>query len=492
MNQDCSLPPVWVVGFTGHRHLQHPEKVGQLLRNLIDSLRSEISGQLMGFSSVAIGADTLFAEACLSSGMPWNALLPRPENEFKNDFNEADWAKTSALLHQAARVESLPATRDRDLAYLECGLSTVEQADFMIAVWDGTSSRGPGGTAEVVAHARSLTKPLILIHPNRLEIERERFSPELFADKEMAYLNHIANRDGARIREVSSAEPEERVRHFFRKVDAQAARIAPRFRRWVGLSVIMNSLAAILVAASIAFDIHSAIFDAIIFLLVAGATVAIAFIKRKEAHRKWIRCRVAAEICRSALATWNLGEVATPVWFNQLDGFSRLAKSVRLAQLTDGKERSIKVDDWRQDYLKVRIDEQLNYFRRRRRRLSAAVAVFAGGFWTFSALGIGRTIFTVLVFTPRFGPLLSQALHSFLPIALPLAAGGALSLISIFDLNRQLARAKAMEALLRSVRSRVEKCENLSSLRRAVEHAENAFAAEVFEWFTLFKYPRFS
>jgi hypothetical protein len=75
---------------------------------------------------------------------------------------------------------------------------------------------------------------------------------------------------------------------------------------------------------------------------------------------------------------------------------------------------------------------------------------------------------------------------------LPLAAGCALSLISIFDINRQLARSRAMESLLTKARDQIEKCESMASLGRAVEHAENAFASEVFEWFTLFRYPRFN
>jgi len=85
-----------------------------------------------------------------------------------------------------------------------------------------------------------------------------------------------------------------------------------------------------------------------------------------------------------------------------------------------------------------------------------------------------------------------DALQSFLPIALPLAAGCALSLISIFDLNRQLASSKAMEAALQTARRQIEKCESFSSLRRAVENTENAFAGEFFEWFTLFRFPRFN
>jgi hypothetical protein len=113
-------------------------------------------------------------------------------------------------------------------------------------------------------------------------------------------------------------------------------------------------------------------------------------------------------------------------------------------------------------------------------------------FWAFSVLAIGRAIYAALILTPQADPFVWRALHSFLPIALPLAAGCALSLISIFDLNRQLARAKKMEGLLTTLRSQIEKCEDLSSLRHAVEHAEEAFATDLFEWFTLYKYPRFN
>jgi hypothetical protein len=485
---DSSLLPVWIVGFTGHRHLQAPEKVAESLRKVIDYLRAGIAGQLMGYSSVAIGADTLFAEACVSLSIPWTAVLPRPENDFKSDFNESDWQRTSWLLRQAAHIESLSPRRDRELAYLECGLSTVEEADLMIAVWDGNSSRGTGGTADVVAHARTLAKPLILLNPHSLHVERERFSLEQFSDKEMSYLNRVPDYAP----HESPGQPQERVRQFFEKVDRHAARIAPRVRGWVGASVLMNALAAILTTASIVFVLTSKIVDAIIFLLVAGAIVSVALIKRKEAHRKWIRCRVAAEICRSALATWRLGDFATPFWFTQLDGFTRLAKSVRLLHLSDREKRLFNLDDWRQNYLESRVDAQLNYFRRRRRKLTLALAIFNGGFWTLSALAIGRTIFSALFLRDGSGLLLSQAIHSFLPIALPLAAGCALSLISIFDLNRQLARSKAMETLLKTARGRIEKCETIVSLRHAVEHAENAFASEVFEWFILYKYPRFS
>jgi hypothetical protein len=483
-----ALPPIWVIGFTGHRHLPDGEKVGRALRRVVESLRAEIAGKLIGYSSIAIGADTLFAETCIALGIPWIALLPRPKEDFKKDFTEPDWKRTSELLQQAARVESLPAARDRELGYLEGGLSTVEEADILIAVWNGESSRGTGGTAEVVEHAENLAKPIIVIDPASLEIKRKNFADGTFSDEEMNQLNLVSGQNSV----FPSGPAKECVRQFFKRVDARAARIAPRYRRWVGASVIMNAIAAVLGAASITLSLNSRALDVTIFLLTAAAMIAVAFIKKKGSHRQWIRNRIAAEICRSSLATWDLEDVAAPVWFNQLNGFGRLVRSVRLLRLSDKAKPEVNLDDWRRNYLSNRIDQQLAYVDRRRRRLTAALLIFTFGFWIFSVIGIARTILSAVLTGTQSDLLRSHVFSSFLPIALPIAAGCVLSLISIFDLHRQIARSKAMQERLTEVRNQIEKAASLSSMRRAVENAENNFAAELLEWFTLYRYPRFN
>ena len=498
-HHDSLLPPSWIVGFTGHRHLRSPERVKQTIASVLHSLRAEIPGRLVGYSSIAIGADTLFAEEWLSSGLPWMALLPRTESDFKNDFSESDWTRTRGLLQKAARVQALSEIKEteRDLAYLECGLLVVDEADVIVAVWDGKPSRGMGGTADVVANARNLNKPLILIDPESQAIIRENFFPNLFVDPEMAYLSQIADHQAPSIDE--KLDPEERVRRFFHKVDAKAARIGPRYRLWVSASVLMNATAAILVAATIAFQTQSFLLNTLIFVLTVGALVAVLLIKRKQAHQKWIRCRVASEVCRSALATWNLVNVAEPTWFKQLREFLRLAKTIRLMKLTSQTRQTSDVQAWKKSYLTNRVDEQIHYFRRRRKEFSASLSILTVCFWLFSILGISRALVTGSAF--GFGPLLRVTssdlfvwhfVQSFLPIALPLAAGCTLSLISIFDLNRQLARCRTMESLLVEAKQQIDKSETLPGLRRGVENVENMLANEVFEWFTLFRYPRFN
>ena len=164
---------VFVVGFTGHRHLEDPVAVGKIIRAELALLQEKQGGLIAGYTSVAIGADTLFAEACLTLNIPWTAALPFSPDEFRDDFSAAEWSCASDLLKRALEVEICGTADDRTAAYLRCGLRTVDQSDLVMAVWDGKPARGEGGTGEVVAYARKQKKPLILIHPVRKEITRE-------------------------------------------------------------------------------------------------------------------------------------------------------------------------------------------------------------------------------------------------------------------------------------------------------------------------------
>ena len=165
----------FVVGFTGHRRLENEKKIAQVLHEVIASIQRDLGREMIGRSSIASGADTLFAEVWLASNLKWIALLPFPEAEFRKDFGEVDWKRARALLDRAARVETLSDRAERPAGYLHCGLVTVDGADLMIALWDGKAPRGPGGTAQIVEHARRVQKALILISPDALEVKRERF-----------------------------------------------------------------------------------------------------------------------------------------------------------------------------------------------------------------------------------------------------------------------------------------------------------------------------
>jgi conflict system pore-forming effector with SLATT domain len=491
MVAEAELPPVWVVGFTGHRHLKNPVAVGAIIREQLEALRKEIPGELVGYTSVAIGGDTLFAETCQALKMPWMAALPFAATDFRSDFSESEWSHATGLLRQATDVEICGSSNDRTAAYLRCGLRTVDEADVVMAVWDREPPRGIGGTAEVVAYARAQSRPLILIHPDRLEAERESFRADAFTDPEFRFLNQLGSKLKQSPPSADGDSRKQRLELFFRKVDTVATQNAPRFRRWVAASLIMSTLAIILAAAGIGLRLKWTLLHPVIFLLLAAATLSIVYVKRRGAHRRWIRCRVAAEMCRSVLATWDLPVVATPAWFHDFEDFARLARSLRIFRLSSSTPRPSDLPAWKQHYLQTRIDNQIDYFGERSRTLHRILLILTSAFWFSSGLAISRGVFAATTGLDRLDPTFDRIVESFLPIALPLAAGCALSLISIFDLHRQLARSREMKMRLKAAGDQIEMCENFVTLQTAVEKAEKLCGEEFLEWFMLFKNPRF-
>lgn len=487
MSEDVPLPAIWVVGLTGHRHLKNEEAVRGLIREQMETLSRMVQGRLLGCSSAAIGADMLFAETCATLKVPWKALLPFSPAEFKTDFSESQWSHASELLKGAVEMEISGLANDRTAAYLRCGLRTVDEADVVIAVWNGLPARGVGGTGDVVRYARQEKKPLILIHPEDLRVERERV-PETFVDPALEFLNKIAV---AKVGVQPNPPAKARVEHFFREVDAVATRIAPRFRRWVAVSLLMNTAAVALTAAVIGLGLKSPFLDLLALLLVAAATIAIVYVKRQGSHETWMRCRVAAEMCRSALATWEFPTIVTPFWFQELPGLGRLGRSLRYLRLSNTPADSDNVAVVKEHYLETRIGRQIEYFGERSRSLHTVLLILTTLFWFFSVVAIGRGIFVATAGTKWFNPELGRIISSFLPFALPLIAGCALSLISIFDLHRQLARSKDMKLRLIAFREQILQSDNMVTLQNAVEKVEKLFAEEFLEWFVLSRDPRF-
>ena len=73
----------------------------------------------------------------------------------------------------------------------------------------------------------------------------------------------------------------------------------------------------------------------------------------------------------------------------------------------------------------------------------------------------------------------------FLPISLPVAAASAISIISINDLQRRVARYREMRILLEASRVQVSSCQTWNSLEHVVLKTERALLQEVIEWHSL-------
>lgn len=150
------------MGITGHRKLDNPAGWNWVRRELTAFLRDVAS--LTGITSLAIGADQVFAEVVLELKGDLEAVIPFPEYE-RTFTSESDLARYRLLKAASRRVEILPGAAAEDEAYLTAGRRVTDLSDLLVAVWDGQPARGLGGTADVVDYAARMGKRVVQLNP---------------------------------------------------------------------------------------------------------------------------------------------------------------------------------------------------------------------------------------------------------------------------------------------------------------------------------------
>jgi hypothetical protein len=125
-------------------------------------MRRHLGGALEALTCLAAGADQLFADIALDSGVPVTAVIPGMDYEAHLDDDAARAGYRRILGACANRVE-LPPEPTHEEAYFAAGRWIVDHCDRLIAVWDGRPSRGLGGTGDVVAYARRTEVPVTVL-----------------------------------------------------------------------------------------------------------------------------------------------------------------------------------------------------------------------------------------------------------------------------------------------------------------------------------------
>ncbi|MCX5197616.1 hypothetical protein OOK31_27610 [Streptomyces sp. NBC_00249] len=148
------------IGVTGHRAI--PGEVLGHVREALHSVLGGHQGPLEAFSSLADGADQLFADIALEHGADLTVVIP--SGDYEDTFEDPDALAGYRRLRRRAAQEVLMAfDRSTDEAYYAAGTYIADSCDRLVAVWDGLPARGHGGTAEIVAYARALGKPVTVI-----------------------------------------------------------------------------------------------------------------------------------------------------------------------------------------------------------------------------------------------------------------------------------------------------------------------------------------
>jgi hypothetical protein len=130
------------------------------IRDAVDPLRLRTKGRVLGIASGARGGDLLFLEACRLFGIDRRMVLPFPPEVFvetsvagvPNSQWEARFWDNWRSLPDSEKEVLLPSRDDR--GYELCNQRMLALArdlaasQTLIALWDGKSGDGPGGTAQ--------------------------------------------------------------------------------------------------------------------------------------------------------------------------------------------------------------------------------------------------------------------------------------------------------------------------------------------------------
>src|SRR5580700_2273200 len=293
------LPITLAIGFTGHRKLPDEAKCRQAIRKVLLDWIDKVPGVVYGVTSAAAGGDLLFAETCIELNLPIRVFLPLPKEQFRNDFDEPAWARAECVFKNALSVEVTGAGEKLTERYYECGIETVQQSQLLIALWDGGPSHGLCGTADMVHFAREQGRPVVWIHSALGTVQEFNVSPEILNDREIRFLNDLADPRA----ELPKGTPRELTNAWFAKLDENASRVAPQFRRMAAIPIFCTAAAAVL-SGKTAFIGSSVVWlwmGTALGVMAAGLPSVMRLSRRQVA---WTRIRTAAEICRSCLALW--------------------------------------------------------------------------------------------------------------------------------------------------------------------------------------------
>lgn len=155
-----------IIGVTGHQRLEDPA-AWEWVRAALNDILEEHPGAV-GISSLAIGADQLFAESVLSHNMKLISVIPCLE--YVDTFDQTAVAMYKSLLSSATEKIQLSFIAPSEKAFYAAGKKIADLADILVAIWDGQPAKGLGGTGDIVKYAEEQHKDIIHINPISQEV----------------------------------------------------------------------------------------------------------------------------------------------------------------------------------------------------------------------------------------------------------------------------------------------------------------------------------
>ncbi|MCA9053712.1 MAG: hypothetical protein KDA75_07730 [Planctomycetaceae bacterium] len=461
----------------------------------------------------------------------------------------SDWPRAQRLIEGAKRGEGGSTLRidggglARPGCYHETNLQLLLAADVVIAVWNGERTKKIGGTDEFVDAAARLKRPHVIIDPAR-DGKLERRGN--WAD--WPQTDHVlteVNRNVAAFTTPTARGPDERggdgsAWQAFVALDEAAKSSAGHFRRSLYWSVALHFLAALIAACTAAFSPvmyhHADTIDEpgsanvvatsrqhvdretgdvssghsggssfrvdvlhtlpkgltlLEFLLVSVALRLMWQSQRRHAQSIWRSMRFAAEVAHSQIMTARLLDPLKPLIVRHEPRWRRFALGMSLLA-----HRSVQSDSnfeqLKTKYLEGRIVNQgTDYFRRQLPHAEEYEQLLSRtSYWAAitAPIFIGVALFLKLFWSELVeSDYLVAGLAAFLPVALPLVAGAATSMIVATDVARRAERYRIMAERLDHVVALFPEVKTSGALGRIAAETEEILLDELIEWYAAAK-----
>jgi hypothetical protein len=343
------------IGVTGHRTLPSDINFANDVRHAIDLIIRPMveaaAGELENLgerrqppilysvvSPLAEGADRLVAREVLRrKGARLKAVLPLTQADYLKTFeNKQARDEFLRLLEYCPHPVCL---RDRDLsqdsadenrqrelrqdAYDKVGRYVVDHCDVLIALWDGETSRGKGGTYEVVQYALTEKRPVVRVWDGAAKIldndEGDRPAIDVKSMDGISRFNSLVPEDedgprlrrrfeksffgekgqlGAELGEASQAEFSSWLLPFYARASLMAEEEKSFFMRLGNLLYALSALAVGCVAVGVLLDSKWGYALELIVLLVIWS--GLIWTEEDAPRAVWIETRFLAERIRCA------------------------------------------------------------------------------------------------------------------------------------------------------------------------------------------------
>lgn len=158
------------IAVTGHRFIPDELNLHYAIRQVLrDILKQYGTKTIYLYSALAEGSDQLVAKLAQEiTEMKLLVPLPMEVKEYLADFaTKAGRTSFQKLFSTADKVIDMRTTGDHQDSYEALGYYLANQADILLALWNGVYNQKKGGTSEVVKAALQARKPVYWIYcPN--------------------------------------------------------------------------------------------------------------------------------------------------------------------------------------------------------------------------------------------------------------------------------------------------------------------------------------